>query len=194
MFRRKKVQTPDTDPPSAPPLALRGYVAVQNASYFALPLAPELALFAPDRQLDKLDFRQRTYFDEFRRAQPQCAAVLTQGDPWLALAGIPFGVTLALDVYVPGIGAGWKALAAICVGTLLGPLFIGSLFLWAVRAGVDRTMAFAALAHPGFKHFLRLRVRHDGSAIDVWCIGLRNPLEAGESPVLVDSFCWKARC
>ncbi len=360
LFRRKKIQTPDTAPPSAPPLALRGYVAVQDASYFVLPLAPELALFAPDRQLDKLDFRQRTYFDEFRRAHPQCAAVLTQGDPcfafgqpnphgqetrealglatqralilagdshhyvrldepvgegatathitaggggaslhptmdsigdtppalrlwpspaessalggavpwrlwsgasgWLihlalaalytlffgaaallaahiawqnvpfliatavllgivldasgklfdgrphesqwrgansltslALAGIPFGVTLALDHFVPGIGAGWKALAAIGTGTLLGPLFIGSLFLWAVRAGVDQTMAFAALAHPGFKHFLRMRVRHDGSAIDVWCIGLRNPLEAGEPPVLVDSFCWKVR-
>ena len=360
LFRRKKELAPVTAPPTGTTLTLHGYVPVQDASYFALPLAPGLALAAPDRQLGKLDFRQRAFFDAFRQARAPEAWLLTQGDPcfafgqhnkhgqetraalglsdarslvlagdshhyvrlaepcaggvtathiiaggggaalhptvpsfdgvppasrlwpsptesaaiagsvplrlwmgasgWLVhlglaviytlffgvaalfaahfswqtvpflvstaillgialdasgklfdglpfesrwrgatsltalvLAGVPFGVTLALDLFVPGIGAGWKFLAAVGVGTALGPLAIGGLLMWAVRAQVDQTMAFAALGHPGFKHFLRLRVRADGSAIDVWCIGLCNPLQDSEQPVLVDSFCWRAR-
>jgi hypothetical protein len=360
LFRRKEAVTSVTAKPTGLSLSLHGYVPVQDASYFALPLAPGLALAAPDRQLGKLDFRQRAFFDVFREARSPDAWLITQGDPcfafgqhnkhgqetraalglsetralvlagdshhyvrltepcangvtathviaggggaalhptmnsfdgvppasqlwpspeestalasavpwrlwtgasgWLvhvglavvytfffgvaalfaahfswqtvpfliatavllgialdgsgklfdglpfeskwrgatsltalALAGVPFGVTLVLDLLVPGIGAGWKFLAAVGTGTVFGPLAIGGLFMWAVRARVDQTMAFAALGHPGFKHFLRLRVRADGSAIDVWCLGLCNPLHAGEQAVLVDAFCWRAR-
>ena len=57
--------------------------------------------------------------------------------------------------------------------------------------GRESTQAFTALGHPGFKHFLRARVRRDGSAIDVWCIGLANPLGKHERPVLVDAFTWR---
>ena len=51
--------------------------------------------------------------------------------------------------------------------------------------------AFTALDHPGFKHFVRLRVRADGSGIDGWCIGAADPLGAGQKPVLVDHFAWR---
>jgi hypothetical protein len=46
--------------PSA--LALAGYVPVQRTSYFRLPLAPGLDLFAVDRQLKRVDERQVAYF------------------------------------------------------------------------------------------------------------------------------------
>jgi hypothetical protein len=59
--------------------------------------------------------------------------------------------------------------------------------------GIEKTQAFTALDHPGFKHFLRLRVRADGSAVDGWCIGLVDPLRPGQTPALVDTFTWTAR-
>jgi hypothetical protein len=43
-------------------LALAGYLAVQRASYFRLPLAPGIDLFAVDRQLKRVDPRQQAYF------------------------------------------------------------------------------------------------------------------------------------
>ena len=52
--------------------------------------------------------------------------------------------------------------------------------------GLEETQAFTALDHPGFKHFLRLRVRKDGSAVDYWCLGLTDPLAPGAKPELID--------
>ena len=43
-------------------LALAGYLAVQRASYFRFPLAPGLDLFGVDRQLKRIDVRQKAYF------------------------------------------------------------------------------------------------------------------------------------
>ena len=56
------------------------------------------------------------------------------------------------------------------------------------RVGLEHTQAFTALDHPGFKHFLRLRVRAQGDRIDGWCIGLTDPLAPAASPELVDQF------
>src|SRR5262245_4866540 len=53
-------------------LALAGYRAVQEASYWALPLAPDLDLWGVDRQLRNADFRQRVFFANRRAgAQPR---------------------------------------------------------------------------------------------------------------------------
>src|SRR5262249_14584597 len=49
-------------------LAIRGYIAVQEASYWAFPLAPGLDLWGVDRQLRDTDFRQRIFFAR-RRAE-----------------------------------------------------------------------------------------------------------------------------
>jgi hypothetical protein len=43
-------------------MALAGYVPVQRASYFRVPLTKELELFAVDRQLRQVDPRQKAYF------------------------------------------------------------------------------------------------------------------------------------
>lgn len=62
-------------------LVLRGYEPVQEASYFALPLAPGFDLFGADRQLGSIDFRQRAYFSRWRKAHPDRAVFFVAGDP-----------------------------------------------------------------------------------------------------------------
>ncbi|HEX6766714.1 MAG TPA: hypothetical protein VF103_14570 [Polyangiaceae bacterium] len=88
--------------------------------------------------------------------------------------------------------------AAVLVGTLIATVFLGVFVFGAYLAvltglGFEHTQAFTALDHPGFKHFLRLRVRADGSGIDGWCIGLADPLGPGQTAVLVDTFEWRPK-
>ena len=65
-------------------LALAGYTAVQEASYWALALAPGLDLWGVDRQLRATDFRQRVFFAQRRAdAQPH-KFVFVAPDPALA--------------------------------------------------------------------------------------------------------------
>ncbi|MBX3187657.1 MAG: hypothetical protein KF819_11605 [Labilithrix sp.] len=65
-------------------LVLRGYVPVQEASYFAMPLARGLDLFGADRQLGRVDFRQRAFFAKWREEHPDRAVLFVAGDPALA--------------------------------------------------------------------------------------------------------------
>jgi hypothetical protein len=85
-------------------LALHGYTAVQSATYFALPLAPGLDLRAGDRQLDKVDFRQRAYFAAWHAevAAHTRAHIVVQADPLRAFdapspAGHATRAALAVD-------------------------------------------------------------------------------------------------
>ena len=68
-------------------LALRGYTPVQEASHWALPLAPGLDLWGVDRQLRRLDFRQRTFFIERRAEQPGRSAGVPGPRPGAVLRG-----------------------------------------------------------------------------------------------------------
>jgi hypothetical protein len=61
---------------------------VQEASYFALPIAPGLDLFGADRQLGRVDFRQRAYFSRWRKAHADRAVLFVAGDPAMAY-GLP---------------------------------------------------------------------------------------------------------
>ncbi len=65
-------------------LVLRGYEPLQEASYFAMPLAPGLDLWGADRQLGRIDFRQRTYFTKRRQQEPNKAVLYIAGDPAMA--------------------------------------------------------------------------------------------------------------
>jgi hypothetical protein len=65
-------------------LALRGYEPAQEASYFALPLAPGLDMFGADRQLGRVDFRQRAFFTRWRKEHPDRAVLFVAGDPAMA--------------------------------------------------------------------------------------------------------------
>ena len=73
-----------------------------------------------------------------------------------------------------------------------GATFIFGAYLTALTLfGIEQHQAFSALAHPGYKHFVRLRIRRDGRAIDGWVFGKVDPLNAMDPVVLVDKFCWK---
>ena len=90
------------------------------------------------------------------------------------------------------------SLYLVVSGTLLLSVFaatyvFGSYLAWLTRRGIEHTQAFTALDHPGYKHFLRLRVRADGSGIDGYCIGLTDPLADDAKPELVDVFSWRPR-
>jgi hypothetical protein len=337
-------------------LVLQGYVPVQYASYFILPLAPKLHLFGVDRQLRAIDFRQRRYFTHWANEHPSVTPFVLLPDParaflepsasgvamirsleldlhhkpHLVLAGdvhhyerwrsgksthviaggggaflhpprlarkgypipeaewpgpafarralwkVPLHVALGRAGFVPhlvlalffapalGIGlhyfgaasvdsasavgsmfgtilcalvggwrkgrflritslagltgitmglvptlstyllqwilalAGWSlgprlhALVVLVLAVFVGALAFGGYLAALTRWGLEHTQAFTALAHPGFKQFLRVRVRATGDALDVWSIGLVDPLCPGEPPVLVDAFTFHA--
>jgi hypothetical protein len=340
------------DKPKA--LVLSGYVPVQNASYFLLPLSPGIHLYGVDRQLKSIDSRQKHFFAEWAREHPEgCPWVLlpdplfrfgapsrtgtdmvqtlgfdfharshfllsgdvhhyersTEGGmlhviaggggaflhpapvvggrrkadrrwpnanesrallggvPWKIARGrsgflphlvfaalfgpamsvgvrlydrtgvifaAPFAVTLVITtIYalIGGVRRRWRkvlppafiaaALTAslpilaslLAKHALLRLHFVPTLFLVAsatlvltvfaasyifgfylaflTRRGIEHTQAFTALDHPGYKHFLRLRVRGDGKGIDGYCIGLADPLGPAEKPELVDTFTWR---
>ncbi len=340
-------------------LVLDGYEPVQRASYFALPLAPGLDLFAVDRQLRTIDFRQRSYFDARRTAAPDARRMVLLPDPVYSFlrpspTGVDMAESLELDLhgtphfvlagdihhyerrtvdaslhvvaggggaflhasmpppdggapadvqwpgvpatqklllrvpwhvaiggagflphvifillYGPALGVGlgiwgrqgiWGAAIAVgligmvvCAGVggardarprqrrqilflsivaglsmaivppfaaqallhlisyklhthpaleallrLLVAAFTGSgVFGWFLAAltwlGLEGTQAFTSLGLPGYRHFVRLRIRQDGSAVDGWCIGLVDPLGAGadSKPALVDRFTFR---
>jgi hypothetical protein len=76
--------------------------------------------------------------------------------------------------------------AAVAIGTLA----LGTYLMLLTILGLEQHQALSALAHPGYKHFLRLRVRGDGSAIDGWALGRVDPLHGKDPVVLVDKFTW----
>jgi hypothetical protein len=330
-------------------LTLQGYEAVQEASYWALPLAPGLDLWGVDRQLGGLDFRQRAYFQSRRKVIGDAAGIwfvapdpaLAYGEPWdlgermleacaltlerdrvlyqcgdmhqyerrvvghslhvIAGGGGAFlhgtrivedpkpaasaypdaSTTRRLALQVPlklmlgragylvhmaaallasiELGVGWhdrlrflwaaglatavivwllytiaghnrahpgRVLAvAVPFGAALGllplglsyvlrdvativPLFERDTVVMIVYAfvaallfgvflticalgGLEMQQVFTVLGHPGFKHFVRMRISPDGT-IDAWVIGKDDPL-ADEGPWLIDRWTWSAR-
>jgi len=62
-------------------LVLSGYTTVQNASYFALPLAPKIQLLAIDRQLTTTDSRQTGFLRNYYEACPDAATFAVLPDP-----------------------------------------------------------------------------------------------------------------
>lgn len=65
-------------------LVLRGYETVQEASYFVLPLTAGLELWGADRQLGRVDFRQRAFFTRRRKQSAGKGVLFAAGDPAIA--------------------------------------------------------------------------------------------------------------
>ncbi len=111
------------------------------------------------------------------------------------VALIPVAATLLVRTTLALVGqsvpfiavAGAVLLLAVIAGTFVFGAFLALLTL----LGHEHMQALTALDHPGFKHFVRLRIRADGSGIDAWCIGATDPLGAGQAPELVDHFVWR---
>ncbi len=113
----------------------------------------------------------------------------------LVTAALPALAALSLRAALSGLALELPAWACATLILLLtaysGAFVFGAYLALLTRFGLEHTQAFTALDHPGFKHFLRLRVRADGRGIDGYCIGLIDPLRPGEQPVLVDHFAWR---
>ena len=69
-------------------------------------------------------------------------------------------------------------------------LGFGTYLMVLTLVGLEQLHAFSALAHPGYKHFVRLRVRRDGSGIDAWVLGKVDTLRPESEIVLVDRWSW----
>jgi hypothetical protein len=92
--------------------------------------------------------------------------------------------------------AAWAQAVALIVAWVLSTWTsgwaFGALLALIARLGLNHAQPYAALGEPGFKHFVRLRVRErgDSAEIDLFVIGMVDPVR-GSAPVLVDSFRWK---
>jgi hypothetical protein len=79
-----------------------------------------------------------------------------------------------------------RSLALFSIAVFGGAFAFGTYLAALALFGLNHDQAYAALGHPGYKHFVRMRVHADGSAVDLWVIGLEDPLRDRE-PVLVDA-------
>jgi hypothetical protein len=83
---------------------------------------------------------------------------------------------------------------AVLASTLASGAAFGAMLATIARLSLNLSQPFAALGEPGFKHFVRLRVREpeEGPAtVEAFVIGVVDPV-GGSHPVLVDRFEWTA--
>jgi hypothetical protein len=71
----------------------------------------------------------------------------------------------------------------------LGSFVFGTFLATLCKVGLEHQQAFTVLAHPGFKHFVRMCVHPDGK-IEAWTIGKDDVLAPGD-PVEIDRFTWE---
>jgi hypothetical protein len=112
----------------------------------------------------------------------------------LLVGAVPIGMHTAVAASARWIGAAAWSNTTFALSYLLsiylGTMIFGTYLTVLTILGLEQHQAFSALAHPGYKHFVRLRVRKDGSAIDAWVFGKVDPLREGDPVVLVDRFTW----
>jgi len=127
----------------------------------------------------------------WRRVLPPafCAAAATASLPILASYLVKHAL-LRLH-FVPTLLVVGSATLLLTVFT--ASYIFGFYLSYLTRRGIEHTQAFTALDHPGYKHFLRLRVRADGKGVDGYCIGLTDPLGPEAKPELVDTFTWRPK-
>ncbi len=124
-----------------------------------------------------------------QRAHPR--HVLALAIPFAAALGLlPLVLSLLLHRIahvVPQLGRD----GVIVVAYAFAVAFLFGVFLTlCALGGLEMQQVFTVLCHPGFKHFVRMRVAPDGR-IDAWVIGKDDPLGA-DGPWLIDRWTWSA--
>ncbi len=117
----------------------------------------------------------------------------------LALA-MPFGIAFGclppvisnllrhVANYMPVLG---RDAATVIVYAFVGAALFGTFLALCALQGLEMQQVFTVLGHPGFKHFVRMRVSPDGT-IDAWTIGKDDPLQP-DGPWLIDRWTWRSR-
>jgi hypothetical protein len=103
----------------------------------------------------------------------------------LILGLTPLGLRSALSGALPWLG---DLLATTLGNAVLGTLTLGVFLLVLILTGLEHQQGFAALGHPGFRHFVRLCV-HPGGRVEGFVIGKDDPVGEGP-PALIDRFVW----
>ena len=125
-----------------------------------------------------------------RRAHPR--RVLLLSIPFgVALGSLPLWITVLLRHLVRFVPALGRSVATVIVAAFVGALLFGVFLSICALRGFEMQQVFTVLGHPGFKHFVRMRVSPDGT-IDAWAIGKDDPL-ADVGPWLVDRWTWRGR-
>ncbi len=112
----------------------------------------------------------------------------------IAAASVPFGAALGLapmllKLAIPKVVPTLAGDTAVMVAYAFLGTFVFGVFLASVAvAGLEQQQAFAALSHPGFKHFVRFCV-HPGGRMEAWVIGKDDPLAKADA-TLIDRFEW----
>jgi hypothetical protein len=122
-----------------------------------------------------------------QRAHPRRIAAFSV--PFAVVIGLlPMVLKLALPEVIPTLAGDG---AVIVVHAILGAFVFGLFLATVAIIGLEHQQAFAALGHPGFKHFMRLCVHPDGR-VEGWAIGKDDPLAPGP-PVMIDRWEWEGR-
>lgn len=124
----------------------------------------------------------------FRRKRLQIASLSVICGGTIGL--LPFVVFKGMK-YVHLAKSLWLLAAGLGVSVYIGTLALGTYLMLLTILGLEQHQAFSALAHPGYKHFVRLRFARDGSHADGWVFGRVDPLKSDDPVVLVDRFRWK---
>jgi hypothetical protein len=103
---------------------------------------------------------------------------------------VPFVLQLIAHEVWGETRIGLLALAILALAVPLAVLGFGTFLMVLTLLGIEHNHAYSSLAHPGYKHFVRLRVRKDGSAVDGWAIGKIDTLDSDAEIVLVDRWTW----
>jgi hypothetical protein len=112
-----------------------------------------------------------------------CVAVLFG----VAMGMLPSALDAVLSDVLPVLAG---RTAVVLVSAFLSAFVFGLFLAVLALLGIEHQQAFAALGHPGFKHFVRLEVEPSGR-VRAWTIGMDDPLGPQSTPVLVDTFRWE---
>jgi hypothetical protein len=103
----------------------------------------------------------------------------------LTIGLAPLGLQFVLSRTLPWLGDFW---AVVLASAVFGSLALGAFLLVLMLTGLEHQQGFAALGHPGFRHFVRLCV-YPGGKIEGFVIGKDDPI-GEDPPVLIDRFSW----
>jgi hypothetical protein len=124
-----------------------------------------------------------------QRAHPR--RVLAVAIPFGAALGLlPMALSFLLRAAARSVPLLGRDTLVIGVDAFVSAFVFGLFLAVCALGGLEMQQVFTVLGHPGYKHFVRMRVLPDGT-IDAWVIGKDDPL-ATDGPWLIDRWTWNS--